>query len=75
MAKLAVTPPALANTSGTTIVGNGAVLDGSVAVPLLAWEHFRDETFRFRPRRQAYQQLFRDGLPLVRYAAAAGVLA
>ncbi|MBX7166097.1 MAG: right-handed parallel beta-helix repeat-containing protein [Pirellulales bacterium] len=46
--------------------GRGAVLDGSVEVPLMAWEHFRDDVYRFRPRRQAYQQLFRDQLPLVR---------
>ena len=32
-----------------TIVGNGAVLDGSLPVPNAAWEHYRDDVFRFRP--------------------------
>jgi hypothetical protein len=49
------------------IIGNGAVLDGSAPVPADAWEFSRGEIFRFQPRRlSAAQQLFRDGLPLVR---------
>ncbi len=55
-----------------TISGNGAILDGSVAVPTGGWEFYRDETFRFRPRRQAYLQLFYNGKPLVERRAEPG---
>jgi hypothetical protein len=48
------------------IEGNGAVLDGSVPIPPLAWEHFQRDVFRFRPRRMGYQQLFLADRPLVR---------
>ena len=50
------------------IVGNGAVLDGSQPVPDDAWQHFRGELFRFRPKLLSHQQLFHDGLPLARRA-------
>jgi len=52
------------------IVGNGAVLDGSAAVPDRAWEHYHDGVFRFQPQRMAYQQLFHDGRPLERIRVA-----
>jgi hypothetical protein len=49
------------------IVGNGAILDGSLPVPADAWEFSRGEIFRFQPPHlSAAQQLFRDGLPLTR---------
>jgi hypothetical protein len=48
------------------LAGNGAVLDGSRGVRDRAWEHFRDDVFRFQPERMAYQQLFRDGRPVER---------
>jgi hypothetical protein len=48
------------------IEGNGAVVDGSVGIPPLAWEHFRGDVFRFRPARMGYQQLFLEGRPLTR---------
>ena len=47
-----------------TIVGNGATLDGTQAVPPEAWEHFQGDVFRFRPREQGFQMLYRDGRPL-----------
>ncbi|MCE9551945.1 MAG: right-handed parallel beta-helix repeat-containing protein, partial [Planctomycetes bacterium] len=47
-----------------TIVGNGATLDGTQPVPLEAWEHFQEDVFRFRPREQGFQMLYRDGRPL-----------
>jgi hypothetical protein len=50
------------------IDGRGAVLDGSARVLAAAWESFRGPVFRFRPARMSYQQLFRDGRPLVRRA-------
>lgn len=48
------------------IMGNGAILDGSLPVPPTAWlGHFVD-VFRFQPKRLARGQLFLDGRPLVR---------
>jgi hypothetical protein len=52
------------------IDGQGAVLDGSMAVPPGAWQHYRDDVFRFRPERMAYQQLFLDGRPAARRSPA-----
>jgi len=48
------------------IEGNGAILDGSTPVPGTAWEHYRGDVFRFRPRRMNYQQLFIDDIPATR---------
>jgi hypothetical protein len=59
-----------------TIVGNGAVLDGSRPVPVEAWEGVRPGVFKYRPPRGAFYRLFVDGKPAVRRAVAAdaGVL-
>lgn len=54
------------------IEGQGAILDGSIVVPPLAWRHVAGDVFRFRPRRGHYQQLFLDGKPLVRWKAPIG---
>jgi hypothetical protein len=48
------------------LIGNGAVLDGSAPVPADAWEHYRENVYRFRPRQLVHQQLFLDGKPLMR---------
>lgn len=48
------------------IEGNGAILDGSVPVPGDAWEHVREDVYRFRPSRMTYQQLFLDSRPVER---------
>jgi hypothetical protein len=48
-----------------TILGNGATLDGTAPVPP-AWQHFRDDTFRFYPQRHAYQQLMLGTTPAPR---------
>ena len=55
-----------------TIEGNGAVLDGSAPVPSESWSLYRGDLFYFRPQRVAHQQLFLDGLPLVRRGIARG---
>jgi hypothetical protein len=55
------------------ISGNGAVLDGTVTAAPGAWRYENDHIFSFRPRRLAYQQLFRDGRPL-RHVRAASFL-
>lgn len=52
------------------VVGNGAVLDGSVAAATGAWEHAEGDVFAVRPRRLAYQQLFSAGRPLQHNLAA-----
>ena len=48
------------------IEGHGATLEGSLPVPAKAWEHVRDDVFRFRPPRSAFAQLFLDGPPAAR---------
>jgi hypothetical protein len=54
------------------IEGNGAVLDGTQAVPPLAWEHVKDRVFRFRPPKMSYQVLYLDGKPAQRVAISPG---
>ena len=51
------------------IEGNGAILDGSAAVPPKAWEHYQGPVFRFRPSRLDYQQLFLEDRPVARVVA------
>lgn len=46
-----------------TIISNGAILDGTAPVPEAAWEHFRDNVFRFRPGLMSHQQVYVDGRP------------
>jgi len=52
------------------IDGSGATLDGTVVAAPGAWSYETDNIFSFRPRRLAYQQLFRDGRPLPHARAA-----
>lgn len=52
------------------IQGNGATLDGTVTAAVGAWKYENDNIFSFRPRRLAYQQLFRNGEPLSRVRVA-----
>lgn len=49
-----------------TLLGNGAVLDGSAPVPADAWQHVEGNVFRFRPKRPTFQLLFLDGKPAQR---------
>ena len=49
-----------------TIVGNGAVLDGSEPVPPKSWEPVRENLYRFRTPRGGYHRLFLDGKPATR---------
>jgi hypothetical protein len=46
------------------IVGNGATLSGLAPVPEEGWQPYTDKIARFWPYRKAFQQLYRDGLPL-----------
>ena len=41
--------------------GNGAVLDGSAAIPADGWTHYRDNIFRFLPKSMIRPVLFLDG--------------
>lgn len=50
------------------IDGHGATLDGSWPIPNGAWELHQGAVFRACPPRKSYQQLFREGKPLVRKA-------
>jgi hypothetical protein len=52
-----------------TIVGNGAILDGTAEVPPRAWEHIGKGVFRFQPGLISHQQLYLDGKPATRRAA------
>lgn len=55
-----------------TIEGNGAVLDGSEALPIEVWSHAFGNTFRFKPTKFTYFQLFESGRPLKRIAVEPG---
>jgi len=50
----------------TTIVGNGATLDGAYSLALARWQHVINGVFRTRPPHMSYQQLFRDDQPVAR---------
>jgi hypothetical protein len=56
----------------TTIVGNGATLDGTRSLADAHWEYAGNNTFRTRPPHMSYQQLFLDDQPLVRKQPAPG---
>ena len=67
------------NNSGTvyepfTIVGNGAVLDGTGPVPGYAWVSIGNDVYRFRPERMSYQQLYRDGRPVKQIESEGGTV-
>ena len=49
-----------------TIIGNGAVLDGSLPVPPRAWEYEGRDVFFYIPPAISHQQLYLDGKPAVR---------
>jgi hypothetical protein len=50
----------------TTIVGNGATLDGTMSLVDAVWEFAGNNTFRTRPAHMSFQQLFLDDQPLAR---------
>jgi hypothetical protein len=54
------------------IVGNGAVLDGSISLIDALWEYEGNDTFSIRPRLMAHQQLFLAGQPAVRVPVSDG---
>ena len=54
------------------IDGQGAVLDGSDAIPVTAWKYHGGDVFCFQPVRLGTQQLFAAGLPAVRHPARPG---
>jgi len=49
-----------------SIEGNGVILDGTELLPLEVWSHVFGNTFRFRPTKFTYFQLFEAGRPLQR---------
>lgn len=48
------------------IEGNGAVLDGSIAIPADAWEPVAGDVLAFRPPHISFTQLYLDGKPAKR---------
>ena len=56
------------------IIGNGAVLDGTVSLEGVAWEFMGKDVFRMQPRLMSYQQLFLNNEPAVRQKAVDGKL-
>jgi hypothetical protein len=56
----------------TTIVGNGATLDGTTLLAGANWEFVGSNTFRTRPIHKSYQQMFLDDQPLPRHQPAPG---
>jgi Right handed beta helix region len=50
----------------TTIVGNGATLDGTTSLADAVWEFAGNNMFRTRPAHMSFQQLFVDDQPLAR---------
>jgi len=56
----------------TTIVGNGATLDGTAPLAGAQWEFVGSNTFRTRPIHKSYQQLFLDDQSLPRHQPAPG---
>jgi hypothetical protein len=48
------------------VEGNGAVIDGSVAIPDEAWEHVIGDVFRYSPDIKSHQVLLLEGRPAIR---------
>lgn len=46
------------------IIGNGAVLSGTISTPARDWEHVSGDIFRFRPESGAFQQLYLKQRPV-----------
>lgn len=56
------------------IMGNGAVLDGTVSLADAAWHSEKGDIFSVQPARMSYQQLFLDGQPAQRLEASGATL-
>jgi hypothetical protein len=56
----------------TTILGGGAILDGTISLEGAVWEYAASGIFRTRPPHLSYQQLFLDDQPLARRQPASG---
>ncbi len=48
------------------LIGNGAVLDGTMRVPLDGWSHYEGSIFRYRPPKMSFQVLYLDAKPAER---------
>lgn len=49
--------------SPLTILGNGAILDGSAPVPVDGWKHVRGDVYCFAPTYKSYHVLYLDDRP------------
>jgi hypothetical protein len=45
------------------VIGNNAVLDGTVPVPAFGWSHYEGRVFRYRPPKMSFQLLYLDDKP------------
>ncbi len=48
------------------LIGNGAVLDGTMRVPIDGWSHYEGAIFRYRPPKMSFQMLYLDAKPAER---------
>jgi len=48
------------------LIGNNAVLDGTVPVPAFGWSHYKGRVFRYRPPKMSFQLLYLDDKPATR---------
>ncbi|PQO42104.1 right-handed parallel beta-helix repeat-containing protein [Blastopirellula marina] len=46
-----------------TLVGNGAILDGTATIPIEQWKHVQSDVYCFAPTYKQYQMVFLDGKP------------
>jgi len=56
------------------IIGNGAVLDGTISLRDAEWEFEGNDVFSIRPKLMAHQQLFLAGKPAARVPATGGAM-
>ncbi len=51
------------------LIGNGAVLDGTIVVPVGGWSHYWGNIFRYQPPKKSFPLLYLDGKPAERHKA------
>lgn len=46
-----------------TLIGNGAILDGTAKIPIEGWKYVRSDVYCFAPTYKQFQMVFLDGKP------------
>ncbi len=49
------------------LIGNGAILDGTTAVPAAGWSYYDGNVFRYKPPKKSFSLLYLDGKPAQRH--------